>query len=199
MAAYFIIEDVDTATGLLFSGGNPVNYLETLVIFRREWLKKVDELLGCIESNNLSLYTTYVHALRSACANIGATKLSTKAKILEAAGAKRDLDFIVKENGDFIDGLKKLLVNIDKIVAANTEKSSSETLDDATLKRLLVKLKAGLKKFDAIAVDETSSELNGFTEFADMGEAVGEILQNAFLGNYNQAATKIEELLASHW
>jgi len=191
------IEDVDTAKGILFSGGSARNYLETLAIFRKDGLKKRDELLLCLESRDLSLYTTYVHALKSACANIGATKLSEEAKILEAAGIKQDLDFIVKNNDGFMGGLEKLLANIGDVVKANTEKPGSETFDGEALKSLLAKLKAALENFDMIAIDEASSELQDFTNFADVGETLTGILQNAFVAKYEQAAAQTEELLAS--
>jgi len=188
------IEDVDTAKGMSFAGGSVKNYLEILAMFRKDGLKKVDELLGSLESDNLSLYTTYAHALKSACANIGATRLSAEASILEAAGAKRDLNFIAKNNGDFMDGLKRLLANIGEVVAANTEKPDDATSDGETMKSLLAKLKTALENFDAVMIDEVSEQLQKFTDSADMGEALGDILQDAFVGKYKQAATKIEEL-----
>jgi len=191
------IEDVDTAKGISFSGGNSKNYLETLAIFRKDGLKKMDELSACLESNNLSLYTTYVHALKSACANIGATRLSEAAKALEAAGIKQDLDFITENNDGFIGDLKKLLANIGEAIAVNTEKPNDEAFDVEALKSLLAKLKAALENFDMTAIDEASSELQEFTKFASMGEALDGVLQDAFVGNYKQAVARIDELLAS--
>jgi len=191
------IEDVDTEKGILRSGGSADSYLETLAVFRKDGLKKIDELLSCIESNNLTLYTTYVHALKSACANIGATRLSEEAKILEAAGIKQDLDFIAKNNGDFTDGLKKLIANIDAVIAANTEKPDDETFDGEALKSLLARFKTALESFDMTAIDEVSEELQGFTKFSCVGETLENILQDAFVGNYKQAVARIEEMLAS--
>jgi len=191
------IDDVDTAKGISFSGGSAKNYLETLAIFHKDGLRKMDELLRCLESDNLSLYTTYVHALKSACANIGATRLSEEAKILEAAGIKKDLDFIMKNNPGFMDGLEKLLADIGDAISANTEKSDGSDFDGEALKSLLAELKAALENFDMAAIDEASEKLQGFTKFSDVGEALGNILQDAFVGNYKQAGTRIEELLAS--
>jgi len=191
------IEDVDTAKGISFSGGSVGNYLETLAIFRKDGLKKVGELLGCIESNNANLYTTYVHALKSACANIGAARLSEEAKILEAAGIKQDMEFIAKNNGGFMSGLKKLLADIGEVVAANTEKPDDEAFDGEALKNLLAKLKTALESFDMAAIDEASSELQDFTKFSGVGEALGDILQDAFVGNYKQSVSGIEKLQES--
>jgi len=191
------IEDVDTARGISLSGGSSKGYLETLAIFRKDGLKKMDELSACLESGNLSLYTTYVHALKSACANIGAAKLSEEAKILEAAGIRQDMDFITENNGDFIDDLKKLLANIGEAIAVNTEKPNDEAFDVEALKNLLTKLKSALESFDMPAIDEASSELQDFTKFADVGEALNDVLQDTLVGKYKQAATKIDDLLVS--
>jgi len=157
----------------------------------------MDELSACLESGNLSLYTTYVHALKSACANIGAVKLSEEAKILEAAGIRQDLDFITEKNDGFMEGLEILLANIGDVISANTEQPNDEAFDGEALKNLLAKLKSALESFDMPAIDEVSSELQDFTKFADVGEALNDVLQDAFIGKYKQAATKIDDLLAS--
>ena len=190
------IEGVDTATGITFSGGSASDYLGTLRIFYKDGSIKAKELLTCLENNDLPLYTTYVHALKSACANIGAAKLSEDAEILEDAGRNLDMGFIAEHNGGFVDRLKKLLVNIDKAIAANTEKPSGDkTIDTRELKVQLKKLKAALESFNMVAIDEASIKLQDFKHASGgIGKAVSDILQNALAGEYEQAGSQIEEL-----
>ena len=151
----------------------------------------MDEILSSLENNNLPLYTVYVHALKSAAANIGATRLSEDAKILEAAGAKQDLDFIKKHNDGLVDNLKKLLAHIGEAISANAEKPGDKTLGVDVMKLELVKLKTALANFDVVAIDNASLKLQYFTQFPDLGG----ILQNAFVGKYKQAAAQIEEFM----
>ena len=190
------IENVDTDRGILFSGGSARNYLAILQVFFKDGEKKIVQIIDCCENNNISLYTTYVHALKSASANIGATSLSEQAKTLEAAGMNHDLDFIRKHTNDFLDSLKKLLADIDRAVSAHTEKPDTETLDSNVLKEQLAKLKAALENFDVAAIDEASLQLQAFTQLPESGEMLSTILQTAFVGKYKQAAAQIAELLA---
>ena len=191
------IDGVDTEMGISFSGGSARDYLETLAVFRRDGMRKLGEIESCLEGNDLSLYTIHVHSLKSACANIGATKLSTEARILEAAGARRDLDFVRRNNDGFMDGLKKLLASVGGVIRANAEDRDTGTFDSRTLKNLLAKLKTGLDNFDAVVIDEAVEKLQDFTKFSDMGEALGGILQDAFVGEYERAAAKVGELLTA--
>jgi len=193
------VEDVDTAKGISFSGGSALGYLEILKVFHKDATKKTEELSRCSESNNISLYTTYVHALKSACANIGAAKLSEEAKILEAAGIKGDDKFIAKNHENFLTGLKKLLANIDMVISSDTEKSNEKTIDTDAAKDLLIKLKTALKNFDTAAIDEASLELQNFAQFSDSGEMISDILQTVFVGNYKHAASQIDESFSSFY
>ncbi|MCL2217128.1 MAG: ATP-binding protein [Defluviitaleaceae bacterium] len=188
------IPDVDVTKGIAFSGGSAVSYLDTLSVFRKDGLSKIKELANCLRDSNLTLYTTYVHALKSACANIGAGKISEEAKILEAAGLKEDLEFILGNNENFVSGLKKLLDDIGGVIAANTAKPDTGLSMDA-LKDGLAKLKTALENFDLGEIDEISETLQSFTTLPDIGEALGEMLQNVFVSRYKQAKLQIEELI----
>ena len=195
------IEGIDTAKGLLFSGGSAQSYIDILKVFHRDGTKKIDELANCLKNNYLSLYTTHIHALKSACANIGATKLHEEAKILEAAGIKHDMDFIKKHNDSFTNGLKKLLANIfliiNEVTSAAAEKLDDKTLDTGVLKAQLFKLKTALDNFDVVSIDEASLMLQDFTVLSGTGEILSDILENTFVGRYKQAAALIEEIVAS--
>jgi len=171
------------------------NYLDTLKIFHKDGFAKMGELANSLENNDPHLYTTYVHALKSACANIGAFKLSEDAKILEAAGIKRDLVFINKHNADFMDSLKKLLANVGEIISANIEKPDAKNLDSGELKSRLAALKTALETFDAAGIDQASTALQDFTQFLGIGNTVADILQDAFIGQYKQAIMQIEEVM----
>ena len=195
------IEGVDTAMGISFTGGSVRNYLDVLKVFHRDGEKKLDELTSCLESNNLPLYTTHVHALKSVCANIGASKLSEEAKFLEAAGKKRDMDFIRMHNGSFAGSLKKTLANIiaaiEEASSDDDEKPGAKTLDIEALKTQLGRLKTAFETFDVPLIDEATLALQDFTQLPGKGQTVSDLLQTAFVGEYEQAAVQIEELLSS--
>ena len=188
------IEGIDTAKGILFSGNSVQDYIDVLKVFHKDGTKKITEIANCLENNDLSLYTTYVHALKSVCANIGAAKLSEEAKILETAGIKHDIDFIKKHNSGFTDNLQKILANI--LLAIN-EKSDAKTFDIDVLKDQLGKLKTALEKTDLPLIDKASLVLQDFTSLPGKGEIISGMLQTVFVGEYEKAATQIKEILVS--
>ena len=189
------IDGVDTAKGVLQAGGNMANYIEILTVFHKDGSMKVEELAKCIESGDLTLYTTYVHAFKSACANIGAGELSKQAKVLESAGANKEMSYIKQHNDSFVSNMRKLFTDIGGVLAANADKRIGTEYDDNVIKGELVKLKAALESFDMNAIDKASEALKDFTTLMDMHEALSDILQNAFAGEFDKATTQIEKLL----
>ena len=192
--ADFVIEGVDTAKGLLLSGGKIKSYVETLSVFRKDGTAKIGELASSLAADDMRLYTTHVHALKSACANIGAQSLSSEAAALEEAGKKSDTAFIAERNDEFTESLKRLLENIGRVVSENTARPSGEAVDMAALKTALSNLKKALETFDAQEVDKTSEELRRFTGAPEIGETLEEILQHAFVGKYRQALAGISRI-----
>jgi len=192
------IENIDTARGIASAGGNARAYIDILKVFHKDAKRKKAEIINCLESNDLSLYAIYTHALKSACASIGAHKLSEEAKILEAAGMKHELDFIKEHNAGFLNRLKKLLADIEQVISDNAGEPGGDTLDTAALKKQLAKLKAALGNFDIAAIDEASLELQAFLQLPETDESLNSILQDAFVGKYKRAASQIDTLLEKY-
>ena len=188
------IEDVNVSKGMFFSGGGIKNYLDTLAVFHKDFIAKIDELANCFEAKDLSLYTTHVHALKAACANIGADKLSEQAKLLEAASLENNREFIEKHNEHFIEALIKLLDNIQKVVSANMEEPVNN-FDISTLKKYVIKLKGALHSFDMLVIDEITEVLQSAAPLPDADEALKDILENVFIGQYEQAIVNIDEFV----
>ena len=192
--ADFEIEGVDTARGLSFSGGKVRNYVETLSVFHKDGTAKIAEIAASLETGDTRLYTTYVHALKSACANIGAQTLSGEAAELEDAGKRSDMDFIAERTDGFAENVKRLLENIGRFVAENTARPTGEAVDMKAVKAALAGLKTALENFDAGEVDRTSESLRRFTNAPEIGETLEGILQDAFVGKYRQALNGINAL-----
>jgi CheY-like chemotaxis protein len=98
----------------------PVNALDTELarLFVRDGRKIADTLevvyerMGEPSEDDLTVYTSGVHAIKSALANIGESDLSMTAFRLEQAGRRRDLYTITTETGEFVAGLRAV---IDKV------------------------------------------------------------------------------------
>ena len=117
IAGQFQIDGMDTDKGIKMLGGKLETYVRILGLFTRDGYEKIGELRECIETENVRLYATYVHALKGAAANIGADGLSEMAKTLETAGKGGDLAFVRANNQKLMTMLEILLGNIEAAIA----------------------------------------------------------------------------------
>jgi len=191
-----VIKGVDTAKGIQRSGGLREYYIDTLKVFHTDGLNKLKQLAECLEKNDLSLFTTFVHALKSAGANIGAIKLSEDAKNLETAGINQDTDYITKHTADFLNTLTTLLDEIGKMLSDNNESTnSSEAFDINELKTKLTALKSAMENFNLDEIEGISEALQGYTDLPGIGDGLSSILKSVFLSKYKQAIVQIDEMV----
>ncbi|MDR1020464.1 MAG: response regulator [Synergistaceae bacterium] len=106
------IEGLDTFRGIVFTGGTVEGYVKVLETYCRDAEKRLEILLSAHDKDSLALFTTQVHALKSASASIGADTLSCMAAELEEAGKKGDTGFINAEVGNFIEKLTAITERI---------------------------------------------------------------------------------------
>jgi len=190
------IEDVDIKTGISLNGGTIENYIKTVEIFYRDGFEKINLLRDCLNKNNLILYTTFVHGLKSALANIGAKKLSDFAKGLESAGKNNSFDFIFKNNENFIIELEKLLKYLGIIIAENTkEKSELDNQDIIFLKNSLSELKTALDNMDAEKINNLLKELESKIWDKTNRENINKISQLVLISDYDEAIELINNIL----
>ena len=108
----YTIDGLNTENGINNSGGNNEFYLESLAVFYEDGIQKIDEIKRSLDNGNISDYGIYVHAIKSAAANIGADRISEAASSLESAADQEDMDYIKAHTADFIAELEELLASI---------------------------------------------------------------------------------------
>ena len=187
------IEGIDVGRGVYLSGGKPESYLETLAVFYRDGLLKIREITACLETGNLPLYTVYVHALKSASANIGAASLSASAETLEAAGEHRDTGFIGDNTGKFLADLESLLGRINDTITAL--KGPAGSVDMNVLQSELSKLKASLESLDAGVINQTVEDLEKYSDVEGIGAQISSISEKVLNADYDEAIALIDILL----
>jgi len=110
------IPGVDIEKGIAATGGTIEGYLVVLNIFcddtnnRLPLLKKI--IAGGSSEEDISLFITNIHAIKSALAAIAVSDLSAKAAALEAAGKARDMIFIKENLPEFTIQLVNLIEKI---------------------------------------------------------------------------------------
>ncbi|MCL1941269.1 MAG: response regulator, partial [Synergistaceae bacterium] len=195
------ITGIDVEKGVAMTGGTMEGYLRTLSVFHDDGIEKVKEIKECLEANNISLYTTYVHALKSASASIGAGELSEIAKSLEFAGKNRDMAYIDSNNDKFLDEFEILLGDIKEAISRVPEPesaSSGESLSSESAKEKLSALKDALNDMDVVTADEIMNELSsggGKSFDAAVKESLSQIAQNILLCDYDDAVSNIDALI----
>jgi PAS domain S-box-containing protein len=111
-ASPFHIDGMDVAKGIAMTGGTMQGYREVLGVFYQDILERLPLLKDMPPEQELPLYITQVHALKSASASLGAMELSQEAAGLEAAGRAGDLATLEAGISRFYADLEKLAERI---------------------------------------------------------------------------------------
>jgi len=186
------IDGVDVKKGITMTGGTFESYAQALSAFYKDGLKKIEEIKKCLETDNYPLYTTYVHALKSASASLGAADLSEQAKVLEIAGRQEDSSFVRLHNPNFLTSLETILNNIGTALGSLKQETS---FDFEMLKSELCKLKEAFDAFDFGAINEITGNLQKFVQAPKIGETLESVLQDTVTGEYEKAGATIDILL----
>jgi len=192
------IHGVDLNKGIALTGGTMENYLKVLATFYSDGLLKIKEIKSCIELDNLSLYATYVHALKSASASIGASELSELAKSLESAGKNNDIAYIENNNGKFLEALDTLLKNIKLVLSNDIMKengTSKESLSSDLIREKLFSLKKALVDMDAVEADRIINDLSDKSFNEVTKELLEQIAQHILYCDYEDAMEEIDFLI----
>ena len=187
------IEGVNVEKGLARLGGRVKSYQKILGVFCKDGRQKLIELEECFSCSNASLYTTYVHGLKSALGNIGAEKLAKDAEKLELSD---DWDYVAKNHSAFMHELNVLLQNIDDALADSAASGGSAAVDKEKLKLNLRRLKQSLSDMDFGGMKAAADILMEYEEAPDIGGIIKVILHDRLAGEYDAAISGIDGLLA---
>ncbi|MDR2404188.1 MAG: response regulator [Spirochaetaceae bacterium] len=192
-----VIEGIDVQTGISMTGGTPEYYLESLKSYFNDGKEKIREIRTALEKGDLPLYTTYVHAMKSASASIGATALSVAAKELEAAGKNRDEAFIGANNEVFLRNLEDCLGKIGAALEARNigEVEPVEGGDPGLIRGELEELREALDNMDMQKYDQMIRSLLARKWEKELAGKLQNISQNILFSNFDEAIELIDELL----
>ena len=191
------IRGVNAERGIFLSGGKIEMYLETLAIFNKDGVKKIEEIKSCLEKKDLKLFTIHIHAMKSATANIGADGLSGDARDLEEAGERGDLGYIEAHYAHFAKNLKLLLESISSVLAQKNDKGNKDSagFDAGTIKEPLVTLRAALDALDAGIINDTIEDLKQKQLPDNLSAVISDIYEKILVCEYEEAASLIDTLL----
>lgn len=108
---------IDATKTLDYCGGSKELYLEMLKSFVAD--ADFEAIKAAYESTDLTRYQTYIHAIKSSAAYIGANDLSAEAKRLEAAITESKFDYIQAHHNDLLESYQKYVERISRIIESS--------------------------------------------------------------------------------
>ncbi|MCL2636793.1 MAG: ATP-binding protein [Oscillospiraceae bacterium] len=189
------IKGLNVNKGISLSAGSLDNYIETLRVFSEDCTERTETLKSCIEANDMKLYATCAHAIKSAARNVGAEKISDFAYELEFAAGCDDSATVSKLHSEFLNDLNELLSRIKEAVPASASNDDITAEEVALLKPQLEKLAKALDKMDAGAMNSVISELQKNARSEKLADAIRNISTKILISEYGEAAKLVQELL----
>ncbi|GHV29662.1 hypothetical protein FACS1894167_09300 [Synergistales bacterium] len=201
-AAFIEIDGLDTAKGVIMTGGTREGYISVLKPYCRDVAARLEFLHGFAGQSgtpadaDMTLFITQVHALKSASASIGAAEISKTAAELERAGQDRDMKMIQSLLGAFCDDISSMA---DRIGAALPDDKPSEAAAEAVTpldKDSLLRLREALASEDVRSIDAALEELSVAPD-EPTSKALSAIADWVLVADFGNALEEVESLLSA--
>ena len=140
------------------------------------------------------LYTTSIHAMKSALANIGECELSDFAYRLEMAGRSNNITLITGDTPAFLDRLREVIGRLASREGANEDEDAASG-DYEVLKERMLEIKTACELFDRKAVKKTIAELRLFTWDSSINELLCDMSEHLLAGDYEQVSQAADRAL----
>ena len=189
------IPGVDTAKGILMTGGTEAGYRAVLSIFARDAEERARLLRKMTGTETLHVFTTQVHAIKGASATIGAAETAARAAELEAAGRAGNIDFIQEKLEEFTYKINKLTKNIRTVLGTDTPGVQEQTSNADDLYPLLYELETAVNEKNVSAIDRLMNEINGRQIDPKTHSALEKISDELLMAEFENAAISIRNFL----
>jgi signal transduction histidine kinase/DNA-binding NarL/FixJ family response regulator/HPt (histidine-containing phosphotransfer) domain-containing protein len=198
------IEGLDPVHGIAATGGTLAAYKDVLKLFCMDASERNKSFSRGGSENELTMFITNVHALKSALASIGAPALSADARGLEDAALRKDIGYIREKLGGFSAKLGTMAdriteaLNVSEPPLQNDTGRVPESATDAAIFSVFRELKNALSAEDVGKVDMILDRLSSLplcgeeikviervsilvlsSDFKEASDLVGGILANA--------------------
>jgi CheY-like chemotaxis protein len=193
----FMIDGIDVKKGLSMTGGTLEYYIESLQSYVKDGQEKAVQIKEVLQKGDIALYTTYVHALKSASASIGAAEVSESAKKLEMAGKNQDMDYINANNDSFIGDLESTMANIATALKGREDKDAGavDACSFEDLQKELPVLREALDAMDIQKSDQLIKQITAKKWEGDLAGTIQKIAQYVLFSDFDEAIGCIDELL----
>ena len=154
-------------------------------------LEAIEEKLGTYDEDDIYLFTTTVHAMKTALANVGEIELSALADRLEQSGWKNDTDVISKETSDFITKLRKTIIKFTP-PEEQVNNSGAEDGDNDYLLQKLAYIKEACSVYDKKKAKDAIAELREKRWPPEISKHLGTIVEKLLSGDFDAVEQTME-------
>jgi signal transduction histidine kinase/CheY-like chemotaxis protein/HPt (histidine-containing phosphotransfer) domain-containing protein len=188
------IEGLDASRGLSMTGGTVEGYINVLETYCHDVEKRLEVFSSVPDEKSVALFTTYVHAIKSASASIGAAEISRSAAELEEAGIRGDIAAISEKLDGFREALS-LMVERVRAALASKEPDDFAGAEAAVDRPALLRLKEALEREDIGAADSVLDDLKSKPFGKEVSELLSEISDCLLLSDFSAASEITDKLL----
>ncbi|MCL2218666.1 MAG: PAS domain-containing protein [Chitinispirillia bacterium] len=174
---------------------------ELLAIFVRDankvlpHLQKAAPKIKGLTGDEMKLYTTNVHGMKSALANIGEMDLARMAATLEKAAKSGDMLTLEENAMNFLNKLVEITKNAEEKSKPQIAAAAADE-DPALLKKQLTAVTKACKSYDEKGAGEALKKLNGKAWTAETGKALESIAEMLLHSDFEEAAATATKLLS---
>ncbi|MCL2030643.1 MAG: ATP-binding protein, partial [Oscillospiraceae bacterium] len=167
-----------------------------LKLFRIDAEEALAALGQSMTGGDMKLYTTKVHAMKSALANIGQNELSQVAAALENAGRTGDTAFISAHHDHFVTSLEALIRRLETAEPAAPPDAEPAEEDTAYLSEQLLIIRKACEDYDDAAVYAALDRLKEKPWKAETAAVLEEIHDLLFIdSNFESVEARILTLM----
>jgi signal transduction histidine kinase/CheY-like chemotaxis protein len=192
------IPGVDTAKGVVMTGGTVAAYRGVLSLFCKDAQDRLPLLQKTPETDTISAFITQVHALKSALASLGAEKISAQAAELEAAGKTGDTVFISDHLPAFTQQLTELVKNIQNALEQDKPEYHNTTPQSTVpspLSPLFNELADALKSQKISEIKRILNTLDQQVQESQLKKTLEKISNQVLVAEFDSALKTIDEVL----
>jgi HPt (histidine-containing phosphotransfer) domain-containing protein len=186
------IPGLDTAKGLVMTGGKEEGYRAVLATFQKDAHERMCLMQNALDTGAVQDFVIHVHALKSASASIGGAEVSSRAAALEGAGKMGDMIFIKDNLPVFLEMLTELVKNIHKVV--EPQKAANQNMfNSSKFLPLFRELAEALKFKNASEIDRLIKELGEKPLDASTKEVLEKISDDVLVAEYEKALKRCHD------
>jgi signal transduction histidine kinase/CheY-like chemotaxis protein len=189
------LKGVDTAVGIARVGGSRKRYLDLLEAFRQDAEACFAPAAQPQDASSLRAFTTLVHAMKSASANIGANGLAQAAAVLEKAGREADMPVIRDKFPTFLEELSALTARIDALSPSARSGNEDERIFPEEIREAAAALRDALGSGHIEAIDAALARLQALPSTTTTREITAAIADAVLVMDFPKAADAASALL----